>query len=71
MKTRDQFIDEYRHQFAGLIFDVVLSGATGAEFSVRLRNAQRRLDALLERLWTTEIANPQPVNGKVQRASSS
>ena len=57
MKTREQFIEEYRHQFGGLLFDVILSGATGAEFSARLRNCQRQLDLLLGQLWAHDIAS--------------
>lgn len=50
MKTKEQLVEAYRHEFGGMIADVLSADRRGAELAMRLRLSFRRIDELLGKL---------------------
>lgn len=66
--TRDEWLEEYRHQFGGMLLDL-LADLHGSALSVKIRLLQRKTDALLAEAWAKAFAEgqkqtrPAAVNG--------
>ncbi len=49
--TRQEFIEKFRHEIGGLVLDAATSGKTGADMSMTLRHAMRKIDAMLGKAY--------------------
>lgn len=67
--SRDEFINEYRHSFGGLIADAFVSEAKSGELSMRMRSSFRIVDQLLAEVYAKlTTLKPAPANGPVTPA---
>lgn len=49
--TREQFIDRWKHELAGLMLDAATTGMSGAALALWCRNVMKTLDARLGQMW--------------------
>lgn len=57
MKTREQFVQDYRHEIEGWLLDAALTKRNGAELSLWLRAMRAKIEAKLAAVY----ADLQPV----------
>ncbi len=57
MKTRDEFLERWRHHVGGLLFEAISTIRNGSELSLWTRNAQRKLDSILGEIYGEDV-NP-------------
>jgi hypothetical protein len=67
MRTREQFIQEFRHEIEGWLLDAAMSGKHGAELSVWLRQMRQKIETKLGVMY--DASQPQPANGKPAQPS--
>jgi hypothetical protein len=60
MKTRQEHIDDLRHDLSGIMLDAILNDRRGAELSIAMRLALRKIDLLSAALYDA-ICPPSPV----------
>lgn len=73
MKTKQELIDEFRHAVSGELCDFIKDDLRGAELSVKLRQALRKIDALAGAFadqLSPKPANGQPANGAVRKVTT-
>ncbi len=63
--TKQQFVDEHRHELFGMVTDAAVTQARGAPLSIFLRELAKKIDRRLEMIYD-ELTKPPPpgANGK-------
>ncbi len=59
MKTREQFVQEYRHEIEGWMLDAAMTKRSGAELSIFLRSIRARIEAKLAAMHADLQPSPQ------------
>lgn len=61
--TKEEFIEDHRHELGGWILDAATAMRTGGELAVSIRQAMRRIDARLSMMFdqlTKDQKTPPP-----------
>lgn len=69
MKTEQEFLDQFRHEWGGMILDAATSGLHGAELSLFTRQILRKVDTQIVKMY--RALNPPatlPANGVPAKA---
>ena len=68
MKSRQETIDDFRHAVSGILCDFIKSEPRGAELSVALRAALKKIDALAAAFYDQLLPAKPPAatNGQAQ-----
>lgn len=73
--TKEEFVEEFRHEIGGMVLDAATAQRTGAELALSIRTVMRRIDAKLGQMYDAlapapEQPKPGPqTNGKPAAAT--
>lgn len=57
--TRNEFIEKYRYELAGLVFEFAMTERSGGERAMQFRLVMTRVDTMLRTAW--QAAHPEEV----------
>lgn len=65
---KQEFIDQWKHQLAGIVLDAATAGRTGADLAFWLRNIMKQIDVKLAVMYDQlKPPEPLPINGAQQK----
>ncbi len=65
--TRQQFIERFRHEFAGFVLDAYSEQRKGADAALWLRGIMNKIDTKLAVAFDEATKEESPVNGEKAR----
>jgi hypothetical protein len=61
MKARQEFIDAWKHEWAGMVLDALTAQRTGADLGLFARHLIRKVDERIGKMWDDlQATNGQP-----------
>ena len=61
--TRIEFVERWKHQFAGIVLEAALTAANGEQRSIFLRSVFAKIERHLAQIHD-ELSAPAPVKGR-------